>query len=114
MRQSEFVDNIFCEPLVYYETLAAYKYFLAPLGNGIQTPKICECIMCGVVPVVTDHVAHRDLRDLYDLPLLIVKDWTDVTENYLREQWEQVYSLINWNKHKAKYLVKNFRDLLEV
>ena len=112
-RRSDFIDDIFCEPLKYYDILSEYRYFLSPLGNGIQTPKICECIMCEVIPVVTDHVAHRELRDLHGLPLLVVKDWPNVTEKYLRDQWEQVYSLINWNKYKAKYLVKNFRDLLE-
>lgn len=111
-KNSDFVDDMFCDPLVYYERLCEYKFFLAPLGNGIQTPKICECIMCKTVPVVTDHVAHRELRDIYGLPLLIVNEWTDITEELLNEQWYLVYSNIDWNEQKSKFLVKNFNKLL--
>lgn len=109
IKQNNFVDNMFCEPDKYYERLCEYKFFLSPLGNGIQTPKICECIMCETVPVVTDHVAHRELRDLYGLPLLIVDDWSCITKNMLNEQWELVYKNTNWSEQKNKFLVKNFK-----
>ena len=111
-KDSDFVDDMFCDPLVYFERLCEYKFFLAPLGNGIQTPKICECIMCETIPVVTDHVTHRELRDIYGLPLLIVDEWTDITEEFLNEQWDSVYSKVNWNNQKSKFLVKNFNKLL--
>ena len=112
--KNDFVDNMFCNPLDYFSQLREYKYFLCPLGNGIQTPKICESIMCEVVPVVTDHVAHRELRDLYDLPILIIDDWPSLTENLLTDQWDQIYSSVAWVKHKRKFLVKNFENLLSM
>lgn len=111
-KDSGLVDDMFCDPLVYYERLCEYKFFLAPLGNGIQTPKICECIMCETVPVVTDHVVHRELRDIYGLPLLIVNEWTDITEEFLNEEWYLVYSNIDWNEQKSKFLIKNFKQFL--
>ena len=82
------------------------------MATAFKTPKICECIMCETVPVVTDHVAHRELRDIYGLPLLIVNEWTDITEELLNEQWYLVYSNIDWNEQKSKFLVKNFNKLL--
>lgn len=112
-KDNDFVDDIFCDPQEYYERLCEYKFFLAPLGNGIQTPKICECFMCETVLVVTDHVAHQELRDLYDLPLLIVNEWSDLTEEFLNDQWCSVYSKIDWNEQKNKFLVKNFDKLLK-
>ena len=109
---NDFVDDMFCDPLEYYERLCEYKFFLAPLGQGIQTPKICECIMCETVPVVTDHVAHRELRDIHGLPLLIVNEWVDLTEQFLNDQWNSVYSKIDWHEQKNKFLVNNFNKLL--
>ena len=111
-KKSHFVEDMFCDPLEYYERLCEYKFSLAPLGNGIQTPKICECIMCETVPVVTDHVAHRELRDIHGLPLLIVNEWVDLTEQFLNDQWNSVYSKIDWSEQKSKFLVKNFDKLL--
>jgi len=107
-----FIDDMFCHPTKYFENLCDYRFFACPLGNGIQTPKICECIMCETVPVVTDHVAHRELRDTYDLPLLIVNKWTDLTEQFLNDQWDSVYSKLDWAEQKSKFLVKNFNKLL--
>ena len=112
-KDNDFVDDMFCDPLAYYERLCEYKFFLTPLGRGIQTPKICECIMCETVPVVTDHVAHRELRDIYGLPLLIVRKWSDLTEEFLNKQWSSVHFKVDWNLQKSKFLVKNFNALLK-
>ena len=62
--------------------------------------------------MVTDHVAHRELRDIYGLPLLIVNEWSDLTEQFLNKQWNSVYSKIDWSEQKSKFLVKNFDKLL--
>ena len=109
---NNFIDDMFCPPHEYYERLCDYRYFASPLGAGVQTPKICECIMCETVPVVTDHVAHRELRDIYGLPLLIMNEWNDLTEEFLNDQWDYVYSKIDWDEQKSKFLTKNFNKLL--
>ena len=112
-QSSEFMDNMFCDPQDYFEKLSDYKFFTCPLGNGIQTPKICESILCETVPVVTNHIAHRELRDIYDLPLLIVDKWENLTEEFLNEAYENKFKYINWQKEKSKFLVENFNNLLQ-
>ena len=112
-QSSPFMDNMFCDPLDYFERLSDYKFFACPLGKGIQTPKICESILCETVPVVTNHIAHRELRDIYDLPLLIVDKWEDLTEELLNEAYESKFKHIDWQKEKAKFLVENFSSLLK-
>lgn len=107
-----FIDDMFCEPNEYYVKLCDYRFFACPVGRGIQTPKICECVMCETVPVVTDHVAHRELRDVYDLPLLIVNEWSHLTEKYLNDQWDSTYSKIDWYEQKKKFFVDNFNKLI--
>jgi hypothetical protein len=112
-QSSQFMNNMFCDPLDYFEKLSYYKFFACPLGNGIQTPKICESIMCEAVPVVTNHIAHRELKDIYNLPLLIVDKWEDLTEDFLNETYENKYKYIDWQKEKSKFLVENFKDLIK-
>ena len=111
-QNSNFIDNMFCDPLNYYERLCDYKFFACPLGNGIQTPKICESIMCETVPVVTDHIAHRELRDIYGLPLLIVDNWVDLTEESLNQSYNDKYKHMDWQNEKSKFLVKNFENFI--
>jgi len=109
---SKFVADMRCSPYEYFERLCDYKFFAAPIGNGLQTPKLCECILCETVPVVTNCLIHRELRDTYKLPLLIVDHWTDITEKFLNDQWDSVYSKINWDEQKSKFLLRNFSKLL--
>jgi hypothetical protein len=111
-QSSQFMGDMFCKPLEYFEKLCDYKFFTCPLGNGIQTPKICESIMCEAVPVVTDHIAHRELRDIYGLPLLIVNKWVDLTEEFLNKSYETQFKHIDWQKEKSKFLVTNFKNLI--
>ena len=112
-QSSQFIDNMFCNPQDYFEKLSNYKFFACPLGGGIQTPKICESILCETVPVVTNHIAHRELRDIYNLPLLIVDKWEDLTEKLLNEAYESKFKYVDWQKEKLKFLVENFASLLK-
>jgi hypothetical protein len=108
IREGDLIENFFCEPSLYFGKLAEYMFFASPLGNGIQTPKICEAILCETIPVVTDHPCHRDLRDIYKIPLLIVKRWSDLSESMLLEALAR-FEGINWDEEKRKFLVKDFR-----
>tara|TARA_R110002051_G_scaffold306818_1_gene377567 strand:+ start:371 stop:1057 length:687 start_codon:yes stop_codon:yes gene_type:complete len=110
-KSSDLIENFQCPPIEYFNNLSKYKFFASPLGNGIQTPKICESIMCETVPVVTSHVAHRELRDIHGLPLLIIDKWEDLTEDFLYNEWNTKYKSIDWSVEKSKFLVDNFADL---
>ena len=110
-KSSDLIENFHCPPKKYFYNLSKYKFFASPLGNGIQTPKICESIICETVPVVTNHVAHRELRDLHGLPLLIVDKWEDLTESFLYNEWNTKYKSLDWGVEKSKFLVDNFADL---
>lgn len=111
-RRAKFIDDISCSPLVWYERLSDYKFFVSPVGGGVQTPKLFESILCETIPIVCNNVAHRELRDIYGFPLLIVDNWTDINLDWLNQQWESVYSKINWDEQKNKLLVENFYNLL--
>jgi len=106
-KQNSFMKNFFCDPLEYYQKLSEFKFFATPLGTGIQTPKICESIMCETIPVVTDHVSYRELKK-YGIPLLIVKKWEHINEKMLLESLNTEFCNINWVNVKSLYKIDGF------
>lgn len=105
--KSYFIDNIFCEPELFYRKLANYKFFISPVGAGIQTPKIYEALMCETVPIVSDILVHRELKEYYNLPLLIISDWRYLSKDLLDWEFENNYKYTDWAKVKNKLLIKN-------
>ena len=72
--------------VAYYARVAAHKYVVAPRGNGIDTHRLWEALYLGCVPVV----ARSSLDSIYaELPVLIVKDWKDVTATFLEDKWPE-------------------------
>ena len=61
------------DPERHLRLLSRYRFALVPRGNGIQSPKLWECWLMQVVPVViegTDPVM-RDIES-YGLPVLVL------------------------------------------
>ncbi len=89
----EFKDALFCtySPLVdftkYLPALAESKFTLSPRGNGLDTHRTWEALLMGTIPIVRTSL----LDPLFeDLPVIIVKNWTEVTEQFLNEKWEEM------------------------
>lgn len=112
VRESNVIEDMFCDPKEYFGRLCDYRFFACPVGLGIQTPKVYESLICKTVPVVTDHHVHRELRDIYGLPLLIVSEWDQLTEEFLNDQWDSKYRKIDWHEEHDKFSVYNFQDFL--
>jgi hypothetical protein len=85
----DFINYSYTE---YYEGISNYKFMVCPTGNGIQSPKIFEAILVRTIPVVEDELAFHQLKDL-GLPLLIVKNWSVLNEEFLNNTTINV----NWN-----------------
>lgn len=64
----------------FYRTLKQSKFAICPQGNGIDTHRVYECILFGVIPIVMS----SPLDSIYSkLPVLIIQNWNEVTEEYL-------------------------------
>jgi len=58
----------------YYSHLLRSKYVLCPEGEGIDTHRVYESLLCGATPVVL----RNCLAPLYEkLPVCIINKWTD-------------------------------------
>lgn len=73
----------------YYCDAASAKFSIAPRGNALDTHRIWECLLVGTIPIVKT----SSLDSLYeDLPILIVQDWDQVTEEFLNEKYVEMKS----------------------
>ena len=109
LKKQNVVDLINCKPTEYYNTISNYKYFLCPLGAGIQTPKLQESHLMGIIPVVTNHPVYHDLSS-YGLPFLIVDKWEDVTQELLEKRYEEEFENVDWNKVRKLYHADYFKE----
>ena len=99
-------DQPFCHKaerkpfLEYMKEMSQYKFSLSPRGYGPDSYRTWEAMLVGSVPVV--HTSHLD--PLYaDLPVLIVQDWSEVTEKFLLQKYEEM-------THKKYNIEKLFMD----
>ncbi len=73
----------------YLEDLTHTKFVLSPRGNGLDCHRTWEALLMGAVPIVKS----SSLDSMYDgLPVLIVKDWTEINEAFLNQKYEEMKS----------------------
>jgi hypothetical protein len=90
----------------FYTQLSKSQYALSPEGTGIDCHRIYESIFFDCIPIIKSN----PLDDLYQkLPVLIVKDWNDVTESFLKENYEFFYNrLIVWKSNNTSWYTSEF------
>lgn len=76
----------------YWSKLSQSKFAISPPGKGVDCHRIWECLYLKTVPVVKYHEA---LSSFSHLPILFVKDWNDVTEDFLIQNIDK-FSGIDW------------------
>jgi len=63
-----------------WNTQVKYTFVVSPFGNGYDCHRTWEALILGCIPIVKT----SGLDSLYDdLPVLIVQDWSDITEELL-------------------------------
>lgn len=70
-----------------YKHWEPYIFILSPQGAGLDCHRTWEAMICGLIPIVKT----SSIDELFeDLPVLIVKDWSDINESWLKQQHEEV------------------------
>jgi hypothetical protein len=84
-------ELVFYEPTVVdrietWKNQSKYAFVLSPHGNGLDCHRTWEALILGCIPIVR----RSPVDSLYeDLPVLIVNEWTDITETLLKTTVEQ-------------------------
>ena len=85
-----------------------YSFVLSPHGNGLDCHRTWEALALGCIPIVKT----SPLDSLYnDLPILIVKEWSDVTQELLNKTIEEYKTKqFNLEKLKLNYWIKKINN----
>ncbi len=110
----KFKDQPYCvarsrlSPAQYLQDLAASKFVLSPRGNGLDCHRTWEALVMGAIPVVIT----SDLDPLFaDLPVLIIKSWDEITEEFLEAKWEEMREKeYRFEKLFADYWFEQFKS----
>ena len=57
-----------------------YKYVISPHGNGLDCHRTWESLALGCIPIIKTSPLDRMFEGL---PVLIVKNWSDITQELL-------------------------------
>jgi len=99
-------DSNFLPILDFYNHLKSFKYCISPRGTGIDTHRIYECLLFGVLPIVK----RCELDELYEkLPIVLVDDWNQITKEFLTEKYDYYYNnYINWLNNNQNWHLPEF------
>ena len=89
-----------------WKKMSEYAFVLSPYGNGPDCHRHWEILCLGGIPIIKTFGTDKMFEDL---PVLIVKEWEDVTEELL-QQTIKIFKdkYINYNKLSLKYWVDQF------
>jgi len=98
----------------YMLELINYKFCLSLPGKGLDCYRTWEALSAGVIPVVIS----TNLDPLYqDLPVIIVKDASEITKEFLDMKFEEIGSRIEefkWEKLSTSYWVHKIKSELSL
>jgi hypothetical protein len=95
-----------------WKNMSQYSFVLSPTGIGLDCHRTWEALVLGCIPIV----CVKEFKTLFeDLPVLLVNDWSDVTQELLdktiedfknREFNNNKLTLTYWTQ-QINYLVNN-------
>ena len=93
----------------FLETLASYQFALAPTGNGMDTFRTWDCIMCNTVPIVQDKWMNRVFSRIW--PMILVPRYEFVDLPKLMNDFFDKHGEIQYDQ--SLLLEENFETLLD-
>jgi len=88
----------------YINDLARSKFVISPPGNGIDCHRTWEALFLDAIPIIASTKLDRLFEDL---PVIIIDNWTKITEKFLQNKYEEIMSKkYNLEKIFADYWFK--------
>ena len=88
----------------YLKDLAEAKFVLCPRGNGLDCHRVWESICMGSIPIVKTSASDSLFQDL---PVVIIKDWREVTEEFLEQKYSEMsQQSYNFDRMNLDYWLK--------
>lgn len=94
----------------YCENMSKYKFVISPPGNGPDCHRTWEALYMGCIPIVIKNRIYRE----YNLPILQVNDYSEVTyellERFLEKKINKEMMFMSYWKNK---ILEKFQNLNE-
>lgn len=91
-----------------YEEQSKYAFIISPHGNGLDCHRTYEALVLGCIPIVKKCIIY-DMLD--DLPVLIVDEWSDITQELLDKTIEEFKNRVfNYDKLTLKYWMDKIKS----
>lgn len=96
----------------FLDELQRHKFMVCPQGHGLDCHRNWESLYMRRVPVMKDHPYFRRL--MKGFPVLFVKDWSDITEQLLKDNEHLYQEALKMDLNKLdlrtlfNYIVKSY------
>lgn len=95
----------------FWNSCDEYTFVICPFGNGLDTHRTYETLALGRVPVIQECYFNEHL--FKNMPVVIVKEWNEITAEFLKEQFEKIIKNIEIGVYNYERLTTKFwRDLI--
>jgi len=85
----------------YLSDISKSKFMFSPRGCGLDCYRTWESLIAGSIPIIE----KSNLDPLYDdLPVLLVDNWDNINENFLKEQ----YTILQSKKYNLRKLFADY------
>ena len=92
----------------FIKKLSSYKFAICPTGNGLDTFRTWECILCNTVPIVMDTWMNRVFSQIWPMIIVSKYEFENVRQK-MSTFWSQ-YEHIEYDY--SLLLEENFEELL--
>jgi len=82
--------NKFSSKREYFYNLKSFKFLICPRGQGYDTSRIWEALLCGVYPILKLNEHSKILKEI-GLPAIYLEDWNDLN-NYDKQAFNDFYT----------------------
>lgn len=88
-----------------------FKFVLSPRGAGIDCHRTWEVLATGRIPIVLS----SNIDELYEnLPIIVVKSWDQINEQFLQEQYDIYLKKITDNEYEMdKLSLEYWTDIID-
>ena len=95
------LDNEILPRTIYWEKAVNYTFVLTPSCTGLDSHKIWEALCIGCIPIL----CVPEFKKLFEeLPIIIVDDWTKITQELLDKTLEEFkVRIFNYRKLTLNY-----------
>ena len=100
------INQSFTKRIDVWNHMCNYTFILSPFGNGLDCHRTWEALCLGCIPIIT---ASFFTKMFEDLPVLIVNEWSDITQELLDKTIiEFKNKTFNYDKLSLQYWTKQF------